>query len=349
MGKTADVQQSIWADPWFQALSPDAKLLYLWAITTDHGNLAGLFVVGPPMIQFETGLTPSRFDKALVELQGKLIVKPESGVIWVVGRAKNVRSKTKQIAASIAKAVFDCPDESVRQAFLERYSYSKWLAEAFSERAQAAEASGWVSPANREAAFVRDGRKCVDCGSNENLTIDHIKPQIFGGTGELDNLATRCRSCNSRKGVALESQKFEPLQTSANLGEVPSQSQSQSQSPSSFPEQQNGEVPNRSEWGEWLEHYRQTTGRSSVQGSKPAREAFVARRKEGRSLDDLKFATVGCHGNTYNREHGHDVPETILRASKVERYIQLGRNGNAPAPDEHPADRRLRELAEEAA
>jgi hypothetical protein len=79
------------------------------------------------------------------------------------------------------------------------------------------------------------------------------------------------------------------------------------------------------EFKNWLQHYRETTGRSKVQGSRPAQDAFGARRKEGYSVDDLKLATVGCHGDDFCRENGHDVPETILRASKVTRYIELGR------------------------
>lgn len=82
----------------------------------------------------------------------------------------------------------------------------------------------------------------------------------------------------------------------------------------------------RSLFPEWLDHYRETTGRTSVTGSKPAREAFAARIKDGKTLDELKLATVGCHGDQFCRENGHDVPETILRASKVERYISLARD-----------------------
>lgn len=85
------------------------------------------------------------------------------------------------------------------------------------------------------------------------------------------------------------------------------------------------------EFAQWLEHYRETTGRKSVRGSRPALVAFAARRYEGRSMDDLKLATVGCHSDDFCRENGHDVPETILRAAKVERYIQLGRKGKKPA------------------
>lgn len=104
------------------------------------------------------------------------------------------------------------------------------------------------------------------------------------------------------------------------------------------------------EFREWLEHYRETTGRTTVRGSKGAKEAFRARRSEdpSRTLEELKLATVGCHGDDYCRENGHDVPETILRASKIERYIQLAIQPHQPRidPDVERRNARLRRLDE---
>lgn len=135
MAKTADVQQAIWSDPWFLDLSPEGKLLYFWSITTAHGNLAGLFTVGRQMIQFETGLSPARFEKAVRDCNPKLYYRADSGVMWVVGRAKNVRSKTTQIAKSIARTVEECPEKDFQQAFLAKYGSEKWLLDAFSDSA----------------------------------------------------------------------------------------------------------------------------------------------------------------------------------------------------------------------
>lgn len=45
---------------------------------------------------------------------------------------------------------------------------------------------------------------CVDCGTREDLTIDHVVPLSAGGTNDLANLAVRCRACNSRKGPRME-------------------------------------------------------------------------------------------------------------------------------------------------
>lgn len=58
-----------------------------------------------------------------------------------------------------------------------------------------------VPVAVRFFVFKRDGYRCVQCGTTEDLTIDHIYPRIRGGGHTEDNLQTLCRSCNSRKGA----------------------------------------------------------------------------------------------------------------------------------------------------
>lgn len=52
----------------------------------------------------------------------------------------------------------------------------------------------------RTQVFERDLYRCVQCATHLNLTVDHIEPESKGGTLELDNLQTLCRSCNSKKG-----------------------------------------------------------------------------------------------------------------------------------------------------
>ena len=51
----------------------------------------------------------------------------------------------------------------------------------------------------------RDRKKCQRCGGSENLTVHHIKPQIWfknnpdfkGMKNNLDNLITLCRRCHT--------------------------------------------------------------------------------------------------------------------------------------------------------
>lgn len=51
----------------------------------------------------------------------------------------------------------------------------------------------------RRSVYERDGFACVYCGSDERLTCDHVIPVSKGGKTVLENLATCCKSCNSKK------------------------------------------------------------------------------------------------------------------------------------------------------
>ena len=48
--------------------------------------------------------------------------------------------------------------------------------------------------------FDRDGNKCLKCGSENNLTIDHIIPLSKKGNNAVKNKQTLCLKCNNEKG-----------------------------------------------------------------------------------------------------------------------------------------------------
>jgi 5-methylcytosine-specific restriction endonuclease McrA len=57
----------------------------------------------------------------------------------------------------------------------------------------------------RQRVFMRDGRVCQLCGTDEGeMHIDHIIPRKVGGDHSLDNLRVLCKSCNLRKGALNE-------------------------------------------------------------------------------------------------------------------------------------------------
>jgi 5-methylcytosine-specific restriction endonuclease McrA len=47
---------------------------------------------------------------------------------------------------------------------------------------------------------VLSAGQCANCGSPEQLTVDHIKPVIFGGRNIRRNLQCLCWTCNRKKG-----------------------------------------------------------------------------------------------------------------------------------------------------
>jgi hypothetical protein len=58
-----------------------------------------------------------------------------------------------------------------------------------------------ISAGTRREVYERDEYSCVKCDARKDLTIDHIVAVVNGGTNELSNLQTMCRSCNSSKGA----------------------------------------------------------------------------------------------------------------------------------------------------
>ncbi|QSB44897.1 HNH endonuclease [Tsuneonella flava] len=48
--------------------------------------------------------------------------------------------------------------------------------------------------------FLRDRFTCQYCGSEKDLTFDHVVPRRAGGRTTWENIATACAPCNLRKG-----------------------------------------------------------------------------------------------------------------------------------------------------
>ncbi|KAH7414977.1 hypothetical protein KP509_14G021800 [Ceratopteris richardii] len=62
----------------------------------------------------------------------------------------------------------------------------------------------------RKNIFLRDDFKCQYCGSQDNLTVDHVIPFSRGGKWTWRNLVTACSNCNVRKGnKTLEESKMQ--------------------------------------------------------------------------------------------------------------------------------------------
>jgi len=62
-----------------------------------------------------------------------------------------------------------------------------------------------IPPEVRRYVLERDRHRCNRCGSEKDLTVDHIIPLAKGGSNDLSNFQTLCRRCNSRK-----SDRFDP-------------------------------------------------------------------------------------------------------------------------------------------
>lgn len=69
-----------------------------------------------------------------------------------------------------------------------------------------------VSKKTKKSILLRDGYKCLCCGSKKDLTVDHIIPRSKGGLNNKNNLQTLCFNCNQSKGTTvIDYRKSKPL------------------------------------------------------------------------------------------------------------------------------------------
>jgi len=55
-------------------------------------------------------------------------------------------------------------------------------------------------PYSKKNIHTRDNHECAYCGSNTDLTIDHVIPSSRGGKTTFENCVAACRKCNHKKG-----------------------------------------------------------------------------------------------------------------------------------------------------
>jgi len=60
----------------------------------------------------------------------------------------------------------------------------------------------------RQAIKEKWNYECAYCGSEENLTLDHITPRSKGGSERVTNILCACHSCNQSKGHQMWSDWF---------------------------------------------------------------------------------------------------------------------------------------------
>ena len=53
---------------------------------------------------------------------------------------------------------------------------------------------------SKHRILKRDKFKCVYCGNQRDLTIDHVIPKSRGGKNTWSNMVTSCGKCNHKKG-----------------------------------------------------------------------------------------------------------------------------------------------------
>lgn len=284
MSRREDIDNAIWEDPDFEQFSPETKLLYIWSFTNRRCGMAGIYKVSTRAMALDTKLGPEQITDALRELaDARFAFYAEDKGVLWV------RTRVKHLRTTSTSMATSIVRDL--KAIGTRHPLS---------RAFLAEYAGddWLGEHLRE--FLDQDPPITETEGSGRTP--RVPPEGVQGPGQGTGLG---------EGVGQGSENHNPEGSSGFVA------------PARVDVGGEKKVGGADEFGEWLRDYHEVTGRTEVVGSQSARGRFRARRREGFELEQLKLATRGAHGNTWVREHGYDVPETILDGAKIQRYIRL--------------------------
>jgi hypothetical protein len=92
----------------------------------------------------------------------------------------------------------------VREEFDKERRHFEKLQTKFTGLAEISRERTKIPSSVRIFVWQRDGGRCADCGSNENLEYDHIIPFSKGGSNTERNIQLLCGNCNRLKSDRIQ-------------------------------------------------------------------------------------------------------------------------------------------------
>lgn len=138
-----------WKDPWFEALSTRAKLLFIHLFTNDAVNQAGMYQISLRRIEFEVGFC---IEEVMPELYAKVTWFPDGCIIWVHNFCRRQCQNASFLKAAM-KSISSMPN-FLRAEF---YKYNKELFERYGVDAEIPECDhpdDTVSPQSDHSAVI---------------------------------------------------------------------------------------------------------------------------------------------------------------------------------------------------
>jgi len=112
VAKQRMINTEFWKDEYIQDLSPSNKLLFLYLLTNESNNIAGVYKISLRTISFETGLKLDAISRGMDTLSIGHKVVYKNGWVWIVNFIKN-QNNGEKIKRGIEIALSKVPSEIV--------------------------------------------------------------------------------------------------------------------------------------------------------------------------------------------------------------------------------------------
>lgn len=109
MAKQRMVNTKFWSDSWIVELDPLERYLYLYLLTNEHTNIAGVYELPMRVMAFETGIDKEMLPKILKRFEGKIVY--EKGWICIKNFQKHQSSSSEKVKRGIEIEMSKIPQE----------------------------------------------------------------------------------------------------------------------------------------------------------------------------------------------------------------------------------------------
>ena len=95
MAKQRYINTKFWSDTFIRSCDSNTRYLYLYFLTNEHTNIAGVYELPEDVILFETGLNQNTLSKAIDTLSKGVRIKYYEGWVYIINFIKHQSSSEK--------------------------------------------------------------------------------------------------------------------------------------------------------------------------------------------------------------------------------------------------------------
>lgn len=119
MSRYATVETFIWHDEKLRELPEDARHLFLYLLTSPHGNMCGLFYLPELYACSDLQWEPKRYRKGIDTLCHTLLIEVDGDVIWLKNYLKYNPIRGPRQVTGAAKKLMDVPGNNLIGSFMQ--------------------------------------------------------------------------------------------------------------------------------------------------------------------------------------------------------------------------------------
>lgn len=119
MSRYTTVESIIWHDEKFRGLDEDARILFLYLLTSPHSNMMGLFYLPELYACSDLQWEPERYRRGINTLCHTLLIEVDRDIIWVKNYLKHNQIKGEKQVTGLANRLMALPDTKLINSFIQ--------------------------------------------------------------------------------------------------------------------------------------------------------------------------------------------------------------------------------------